>query len=75
MDVSLYNFSDSMPHLSGTARPSVADLEQAALSVIHLMKGAPGLSNIRLALIGDLAVRKHLEQPGTCEVRQKIRAL
>jgi hypothetical protein len=52
------------------ARPSVADLEQAALAVIHLMKGVSGLANIRLALIGDLAVRKYLEQQGPCEVRQ-----
>ncbi|KAI8950451.1 hypothetical protein F4801DRAFT_579457 [Xylaria longipes] len=57
-----------MPHLtSGKARPSIADLEQAALSVIHLMQGVAGLANIRLALIGDLAVKKYLEQPGPCE--------
>ncbi|KAI0458417.1 hypothetical protein F5B21DRAFT_500315 [Xylaria acuta] len=57
-----------MPHSSsGKARPSIADLEQAALSVIHLMQGVAGLANIRLALIGDLAVKKYLEQPGSCE--------
>lgn len=70
---------DAMPHLSSgigigigmvMARPSVADLEHAALSVIHLMKGVPGLTNIQLALIGDLAVRKYLEHPGPCEVRK-----
>ncbi|KAI0872985.1 hypothetical protein GGS24DRAFT_465478 [Hypoxylon argillaceum] len=57
-----------MPHSSsGTARLSAADLEQAALSVIHLMQGVPGLANIRLALIGDLAVKKYLEWPVPCE--------
>ncbi|KAI0862812.1 hypothetical protein F4860DRAFT_98199 [Xylaria cubensis] len=57
-----------MPHLlSGKGRPSIADLEQAALSVIHLMQGVAGLANIRIALIGDLAVKKYLEQPGSCE--------
>ncbi|KAI3327051.1 hypothetical protein HD806DRAFT_381593 [Xylariaceae sp. AK1471] len=66
--VPTYNLPHIMPHSSsGMARPSVADLEQAAVSVIHLMKGAPGLANIRLALIGDLAVRKYLEQPVPCE--------
>ncbi|KAI1809042.1 hypothetical protein GGS20DRAFT_591157 [Poronia punctata] len=48
------------------ARPTITDLEQAALAVIQVMKGAPGLANIRLALIGDLAVKKYLTQPGPC---------
>ncbi|KAI2639375.1 hypothetical protein GGS21DRAFT_427596 [Xylaria nigripes] len=49
-------------------RPSVADLEQAAISIVHLMKGVPGLASVRLALIGDLAVQKYLvEQPEPCE--------
>ncbi|KAI0447263.1 hypothetical protein F4803DRAFT_363603 [Xylaria telfairii] len=57
-----------MTHSSlGKARPSIADLEQAALSVVHLMQNVAGLANIRIALIGDLAVKKYLEQPGTCE--------
>lgn len=60
-----------MPHSSsGMARPSVADLEQAALSVIHVIQGVTGFTNIRLALIGDLAVKKYLGRPGLCEVRQ-----
>ncbi|KAI1824385.1 hypothetical protein F4861DRAFT_531023 [Xylaria intraflava] len=49
------------------ARPSAADLEQAAISVVHLMRGVPGLANVRLALIGDLAVQKYLGQPRACE--------
>ncbi|KAI1125613.1 hypothetical protein F5Y10DRAFT_267932 [Nemania abortiva] len=61
-----------MPHSSlgsdtGMARLSIADLEQAALAVIHLMQGVAGLANIRLALIGDLAVKKYLEWPGLSE--------
>ncbi|KAI1163487.1 hypothetical protein F5B18DRAFT_317589 [Nemania serpens] len=57
-----------MPHSSsGMARPSVADLEQAALSVIHVIQGVTGFTNIRLALIGDLAVKKYLGRPGLCE--------
>jgi len=52
------------------ARPTLPDIEQAALSIVQLMKGVPGLANVRLALIGDLAVRKYLvQQPGPCEVR------
>ncbi|KAI8632780.1 hypothetical protein F5Y19DRAFT_329757 [Xylariaceae sp. FL1651] len=57
-----------MPHSSSTvARPAIVDLEQAALCVIQLMKDVPGLANIRLAIIGDLAVRKYLNQPGPCD--------
>ncbi|KAI1433242.1 hypothetical protein GGR50DRAFT_513018 [Xylaria sp. CBS 124048] len=57
-----------MPRLSsGMARPSAADLEQAAISVVHLMRGVPGLASVRLALIGDLAVQKYLGQSGPCE--------
>ncbi|GAP87226.1 hypothetical protein SAMD00023353_2300290 [Rosellinia necatrix] len=57
-----------MPHSStGKARPSIADLEQAALSVVHLIQGVAGLANIRIALIGDLAVKKYLGHPGPCE--------
>ncbi|KAI1111879.1 hypothetical protein F5Y14DRAFT_423913 [Nemania sp. NC0429] len=57
-----------MPHSSsGMARPSIADLEQAALSVVRLMQGVPGFTNIRLAVAGDLAVKKYLARPGLCE--------
>lgn len=67
--VPVYNIPLTMTHSSsGKARPSIADLEQAALSVVHLMQNVAGLANIRIALIGDLAVKKYLEQPGTCEV-------
>jgi hypothetical protein len=50
------------------AWPSLGDLEQAALSVVRLMQGVEGLANIRLAVIGDLAVKKYLDQPGYCPV-------
>ncbi|KAI0097988.1 hypothetical protein GGR51DRAFT_452163 [Nemania sp. FL0031] len=55
-----------MPHssLGMAARLSVADLEQAASAVVHLMQGVAGLANVRLALIGDLAVKKYLDWPG-----------
>ncbi|TGJ82818.1 hypothetical protein E0Z10_g5940 [Xylaria hypoxylon] len=57
-----------MPHSSsGMAWPSIADLEQAALSVVHLMQGVAGLTNMRLALVGDLAVKKYLQEPRPCE--------
>ncbi|GAW15476.1 hypothetical protein ANO14919_048870 [Xylariales sp. No.14919] len=57
-----------MPHSSsGMAWPSVADLEQAALSVLHLMRGVAGLTNMRLAVAGDLAVKKYLGEPRPCE--------
>ncbi|KAI0405951.1 hypothetical protein F4802DRAFT_125815 [Xylaria palmicola] len=57
-----------MPHSSsGMARPTAADLELAALAVVRLMQSVAGLVNIRLALVGDMAVRKYLGQPGPCE--------
>ncbi|KAI1181128.1 hypothetical protein F4777DRAFT_3299 [Nemania sp. FL0916] len=58
-----------MPHSSSgsMARPSIADLEQAALAVIRLMQGVDGFANIRLAVVGDLAVKKYVEQSGPCE--------
>ncbi|KAI1424553.1 hypothetical protein F5Y12DRAFT_437864 [Xylaria sp. FL1777] len=57
-----------MPHSSsGMARPSIVDLETAALSVVHLMQGVAELVNVRLALVGDLAVRKYLTQSRPCE--------
>ncbi|KAI1744606.1 hypothetical protein F4680DRAFT_231454 [Xylaria scruposa] len=60
-----------MPHLSsgkaGKAGPSLADLEHAALSVIHLIQGVAGLADIEIALIGDLAVMKYLEQSDSCK--------
>ncbi|KAI1278927.1 hypothetical protein F5Y07DRAFT_58057 [Xylaria sp. FL0933] len=57
-----------MPHSSsGMARPSIVDFETAALSVVHLMRGVAELANVRLALVGDLAVMKYLSQAGPCE--------
>ncbi|KAJ3579545.1 hypothetical protein NPX13_g1020 [Xylaria arbuscula] len=49
------------------AGPSIADLEAAALSVIHLLQDAAELSNVQIALVGDLAVRKYLAEPRPCE--------
>ncbi|KAF7560812.1 hypothetical protein G7046_g3349 [Stylonectria norvegica] len=40
--------------------PSFAQLEQAALHIVRLIKDTPGLENTRLAVIGDLAVCKYL---------------
>ncbi|KAI0192777.1 hypothetical protein F4808DRAFT_442763 [Astrocystis sublimbata] len=57
-----------MPHSSsGNMRPSLAELEQAAFSVVHLMQSVAALANVRIALTGDLAVKKYLQQPGPCE--------
>ncbi|KAI1260336.1 hypothetical protein F5Y18DRAFT_255723 [Xylariaceae sp. FL1019] len=57
-----------MPRPStAVARPGFEDLEQAASCVIRLMRDAPALANTRLALIGDLAVTKYLQQPASCE--------
>ncbi|KAI0397694.1 hypothetical protein F5Y17DRAFT_414289 [Xylariaceae sp. FL0594] len=54
--------------VSSMARPTLADLEQAALSVVQLMKAVPGLANVRLALIGELAISKYLvQQSRPCE--------
>jgi hypothetical protein len=40
--------------------PSFARLEQAASHIIHLIRNTRGLEHTRLAVIGDLAVRKYL---------------
>ncbi|CAM1505996.1 Fc.00g116330.m01.CDS01 [Cosmosporella sp. VM-42] len=37
-------------------------LEQAAFHILHLIRNTNGLQNTRLAIIGDLAVRKYLPQ-------------
>ncbi|KAI1292389.1 hypothetical protein F5Y03DRAFT_375973 [Xylaria venustula] len=58
-----------MPHSSsGMAQPSIADLEAAALSVIHLIQGVAELVNVPLVLVGDLAVAKYLSQSRPCEI-------
>ncbi|KPM40281.1 hypothetical protein AK830_g6300 [Neonectria ditissima] len=41
---------------------SFAQLEQAALHVLHLIRNTRGLENTRLAVMGDLAVCKYLAQ-------------
>ena len=64
-----FHFPLDMPHSSsGMAGPSIADLEAAALSVVHLLQGVAELANVRIALVGDLAVRKYLAEPRPCEV-------
>ncbi|KAH6880711.1 hypothetical protein B0T10DRAFT_519053 [Thelonectria olida] len=40
--------------------PSFAHLEQAASHIVHLIRNTRGLEHTRLAVIGDLAVRKYL---------------
>lgn len=41
---------------------TVAQVEQAAFHIIRLIRNTRGLENTRLAVIGDLAVCKHLPQ-------------
>lgn len=47
---------------STTTTKSFAQLEQAALHILRLIRDTPGLANTRLAVVGDLAVCKYLPQ-------------
>jgi hypothetical protein len=49
--------------------PSFADLEQAALHVIRLIRDIPSLENTKLAVIGDLAVCRYLPRHACPAVR------
>ncbi|KAG9256587.1 uncharacterized protein F5Z01DRAFT_478286 [Emericellopsis atlantica] len=42
--------------------PSFAQLEQAALHIIRLIRDTPGLENTKMAVVGDLALRHHLPE-------------
>ncbi|KAI1329924.1 hypothetical protein F5Y16DRAFT_364389 [Xylariaceae sp. FL0255] len=56
----------SRPTSSASAL-SLRDYEQATLCIIRLMKETSALANVRLAVVGDLAVKKYLGQSGPCE--------
>ena len=43
-------------------QPGFAQLEQAALHILRLISDTPGLENTRLAVVGDLALRKYLPE-------------